>query len=127
KSLLALEALELWSAIGETAFLVSDDRIELFRDGKGVSMRSPKSIGGLIELRGRGIVHRPHLAAGPLHLVVDLVDDLIRMVEEDQLRTDLLGVSLARCPVPRRGTVDSSHQLLLIREAIRELNPATGS
>ena len=90
-------------------------------------MRSPKSIGGLIELRGRGIVHRPHLAMASLHLVVDLVDDLIRMVEEDQLRTELLGVSLARCPVPRRGTVDSSHQLLLIREAIRELNPATGA
>ena len=47
--------------------------------------------------------------------------DLIRMIEEDQLRTELLGVAVARCPVPRRRIVDSGHQKLLIREAIRGL------
>lgn len=121
KSLLALELLDLWEVMGAPAFLVSDDRIDLVAEGKTIAMHAPKAIAGLIELRGRGIVRRPHLAAAPLHLVVDLVDDLIRMIEEDQLQTELLGLTVARCPVPRRGVVDSGHQKLLIREAIRGL------
>ena len=36
----------------------------------------------------------------------------------------LLGVALARCPVPRAGIVDSRHQLLLVREALRALPAA---
>ena len=84
----------------------------------------PKAIEGLIELRGRGIVSRPFAAKAPLHLVVDLVETLERMVEEDALGTTLEGVSVARCPVPRAGKVDSRHQLLLIREALRALAPA---
>jgi hypothetical protein len=59
-----------------------------------------------------------------VHLVVDLVDTLERMVEEDALVTELEGITLARCPVPRAGIVDSRHQVLLIREALRALSPA---
>ena len=46
------------------------------------------------------------------------------MVEEDALSTELLGVRVARAPVPRAGVVDARHQLLLIREAVRALRPA---
>jgi hypothetical protein len=74
-------------------------------------------------LRGRGIVGRPFLARAPLHLVVDLVDSLERMVEEDALTTVLEGVTIARAPVPRAGIVDARHQLMLIREALRALSP----
>jgi serine kinase of HPr protein (carbohydrate metabolism regulator) len=87
-------------------------------------MHAPKAIEGLIELRGRGIVSREHTAKAPLHLVVDLVDTLERMVEEDALVTELEGIAVARCPVPRAGKVDSRHQVLLIREALRALSPA---
>jgi hypothetical protein len=45
------------------------------------------------------------------------------MVEEDALVTTLEGATIARCPVPRAGVVDSRHQLMLIREAVRGLNP----
>ena len=72
------------------------------------------------------IVNRKGLharASAPLHLVVDLVDTLERMVEEDSLVVTLEGITLARCPVPRAGTVDSRHQVLLIREALRALSP----
>jgi serine kinase of HPr protein (carbohydrate metabolism regulator) len=86
-------------------------------------MHAPEAIAGLIELRGRGIVRRPHVGMAPLHLVVDLVETLERMVEEDALLTTLEGVTVARCPVPRAGKVDSRHQLLLIREALRALSP----
>ena len=85
-------------------------------------MHAPANIAGLIELRGRGIVERPFVRKAALHLVVDLIDDVERMVEEDQLVTTLEGVTLARCPVPRAGKVDSRHQLLLIREAVRALS-----
>jgi hypothetical protein len=44
-------------------------------------------------------------------------------VEEDALVTELDGVTVARCPVPRAGIVDSRHQVLLIREALRALSP----
>jgi serine kinase of HPr protein (carbohydrate metabolism regulator) len=120
KSLLALELIDEW---GDEGRLVSDDRIDLEATKTGLVMHAPKAIEGLIELRGRGIVSRPFLTKSPLHLVVDLVETLERMVEEDALVTELQGVTIARCPVPRAGTVDSRHQLLLIREALRALSP----
>ncbi|MBL8600102.1 MAG: aldolase [Devosia sp.] len=123
KSLLALELIDEWEMRGEAAKLVSDDRIDIEATDAGLVMRAPKTIEGLIELRGRGIVSRPFVAHAPLHLVVDLVDALERMVEEDSLVARLEGITLARCPVPRAGIVDSRHQVLLIREALRVLSP----
>lgn len=123
KSLLALELIDEWEARGLSAKLVSDDRIEVEATPKGLVMHAPKAIEGLIELRGRGIVSRPFVAKAPLHLVVDLVDAYERMIEEDELVAELEGVALARCPVPKAGKVDSRHQVLLIREALRALSP----
>jgi len=123
KSLLALELIDEWEARGLDGRLVSDDRIDIEATRTGLVMHAPKAIEGLVELRGRGIVSRPFVARAPLHLVVDLVDALERMVEEDSLVTTLEGVEIARCPVPRAGKVDSRHQLLLIREALRTLSP----
>ena len=127
KSLLALELIDEWENRGLEGRLVSDDRIDIEATRTGLVMRAPKAIEGLIELRGRGIVSRPFVEKAPLNLVVDLVGDLERMVEEDALVTELLGVSIARCPVPRAGKIDSRHQLLLIREALRALTPANAS
>jgi serine kinase of HPr protein (carbohydrate metabolism regulator) len=124
KSLLALELLDEWEARGRDAKLISDDRIDIENaDGKLV-MHAPKAIEGLIELRGRGIVQRPFAATAPLHLVVDLVDTLERMIEEDELTTKLLGVNVPRAPIPRAGVINSRHQEILIREALRALTPA---
>ena len=123
KSLLALELLDAWEARGLTAKLVSDDRVDLAVEKGGLVMLAPKSIEGLVELRGRGIVSRPFTRKAPVHLVVDLVPTLERMVEEDELTTELSGVLLPRCPVPQAGIVDARHQLLLIKEALRALSP----
>jgi len=123
KSLLALELLDAWEARGLAAKLVSDDRIDLVVEKGGLVMLAPKSIEGLVELRGRGIVSRPFTRKAPVHLVVDLVPTLERMVEEDELTTELSGVQLPRCPVPQAGIVDARHQLLLIKEALRALSP----
>lgn len=126
KSLLALALLDQWEARGLSAWLVSDDRVDIVRADGGLTMRAPKVIEGLIELRGRGIVSRPFLAVAPLHLVIDLVDVFERMVEDDALATELLGVPIARAPVPRAGLVDARHQLLLVKEALRALPHPTG-
>ena len=119
KSLLALELIDEWEARGKPAKLVSDDRVDIVASGKALMLKAPKSIEGLAELHGRGIVSRPFVAEAPLHLVIDLVDSLERMVEEDALSTELFGITVARAPVPRNGVIDARHQLLLVREAIR--------
>ena len=121
KSILALDLLNAWEARGLPAKLVSDDRVEVSAEKSGLMMRPPKPIEGLIELRGRGIVSRPFTRKARLHLVVDLVDSLVRMPEEEALSTELCGVTLARCPVPRVGLIDARHQFLLIKEAITVL------
>ena len=121
KSILALQLMDEWEARGLDAKLVSDDRIDIEAGKAGLTMYAPTAIEGLVELRGRGIVSRPFVSKAPVHLVVDMVDTLERMVEEDALETELEGVTLPRCPVPRAGIIDSRHQILLIREAIRAL------
>ncbi len=124
KSLLALSLLERWNARGLKSHLVSDDRVDLAVERGALTMYAPPAIAGLIELRGRGIVARPHAARGRVHLVVDLVAKLERLVEEEDLATELVGLRLPRCPVPRFGVTEIEHQALLVTEALRAL-PAT--
>jgi len=121
KSVLALSLLDRWEGRGLPAFLVSDDRVDLVETGRDISMRAPESLAGLIELRGRGIVKRPHRSLVTLHLVIDLVPDLVRMLEEDAMVTELAGIRLARAPVPSAGVVSVAHQTLLVVEAIAAL------
>ena len=123
KSTLALALLDRWEGRGQAARLVSDDRIDLMADGPGLRMQAPSAIAGLIELRGRGIVARPHLESAPLHLVIDLVDTFERMLEDEALRTDFMGVELARAPVPHSRLISLGHQVLLVAEAISALTP----
>jgi len=121
KSVLALSLLDRWEGRGLPAFLVSDDRVDLVQTGRDLSMRAPESLAGLIELRGRGIVRRPHKSLVTLHLVIDLVPDLVRMLEEDAMVTEISGAHVARAPVPAAGVVSVSHQMLLVIEAIAAL------
>lgn len=121
KSVLALSLLDRWEGRGLPAFLVADDRIELAADRGGLVMHAPKSIVGLVELRGRGIVTRPHRDGVKLHLVIDLVPELVRMLEDDALVTEVGGVVVARAPVPVADSVSVAHQMLLVVEAIAAL------
>ena len=123
KSVLALSLLDRFNDRGEPSFLVSDDRVDLGANGDILTMQAPPRLGGLIELRGRGIVKRPQQAEGRLHLVIDLVEDFARMLEEEEFSTRLLGVTLARAPVPKAGIIGLGHQMLLVKEAIAALSP----
>lgn len=123
KSILALALLDRWDGRGQSAFLVSDDRVDLTAADGQLLMHAPEAIAGLIELRGRGIVERPHRSGVAVHLVIDLVPELVRMVEEDGFVTELLGVVLARAPVPDSRVLGLGHQTLLVVEAIAALVP----
>lgn len=122
KSLLALELIDDFEIRGMTALLVSDDRIDLSMRDSALVMSAPDSIAGLIELRGRGIIKRPFAQTSSLNLVIDLVAEQVRFLEEDALTTKLLGVSVARCPVPHRDRIDGAHQRMLVKEALRALS-----
>lgn len=121
KSVLALALLDRWEGRGLPAFLVSDDRVVLVQTGRHLAMQAPETLAGLIELRGRGIVSRPHRNLVTLGLVIDLVPDMVRMLEEDALETELAGVALARAPVPDASAISLGHQVLLVSEAIAAL------
>lgn len=121
KSVLALSLLDRWEGRGLPAFLVSDDRVELVQTGRELSMRAPETLAGLIELRGRGIVKRPHKSLVTLHLVIDLVPDFVRMLEEDAMVTEISGARVARAPVPAADVASLGHQMLLVIEAMAAL------
>lgn len=121
KSLLALDLLDHYTARGKQAELVADDQVMVSRQGDELRLSPPQSIAGMIELRGRGIVHRPFRAHIVLVLLVDLVPDLARLPHSDAFRDELFGVALARCPVPVRGQTDPTHQRLLVTEALHSL------
>jgi serine kinase of HPr protein (carbohydrate metabolism regulator) len=122
KSVLALSLLDRWALRGLPAFLVSDDRVDLVKTREQIVMQAPDNLAGLIELRGRGIIRRPHQSLVPLHLVIDMVPDLVRMLEEEALTTDIQGVAVPRAPVPVGTVVSLGHQMLLVVEALSALD-----
>lgn len=121
KSLLALDLIEQGRLRGETALLISDDRVLLSVDEDGLVMEAPPTIEGMIELRGRGIITLPYAKSAHVHLVVDLVEDEERLLEESALTTKIHGIFVPRCPVPRRGRIDGLHQRFLVHAALRAL------
>lgn len=63
--------------IAEGASLVADDRVELFvRKGK-LFARAPKTLAGLIEIRGVGIIKLPRKKDAQIALVVNLTNTKI--------------------------------------------------
>src|SRR5690625_3758885 len=54
------------------AELVADDRVEIRRADRHLLLSAPRTIEGLIEARGAGILRLPARAEAPLALLVDL-------------------------------------------------------
>ncbi|RDE09390.1 HPr kinase/phosphorylase [Pelagibacterium lacus] len=126
KSLLAIDLLEQARLRRETALLISDDRVLLSVDEDGLVMEAPDTIEGMIELRGRGIVTLPFTKRAHVHLVVELVEEEERLLEESALSTRMHGIFVPRCPVPRRGRIDGLHQRFLVHAALRALGARLG-
>jgi HPr kinase/phosphorylase len=101
KSRLAWSLLEA-AARGEIRFarLVADDRVALSALNGRLIAAAPKTIEGMIELRGAGIRIVPFERYAVVGLVVDLAAaDAERIPAPAALRTELLGVTLPRLPV----------------------------
>tara|TARA_R110002020_G_scaffold21095_1_gene71618 strand:- start:1944 stop:2402 length:459 start_codon:yes stop_codon:yes gene_type:complete len=122
KSVLALTLLDRWALRGLPALLVSDDRVDLLKTDAQITMRAPDNLAGLIELRGRGIVRRPHQRQVGLHLVIDMVPDMVRMLEDEDFTTDICGLVVPRAPVPYGSVISLGHQMLLVIEALSALD-----
>jgi HPr kinase/phosphorylase len=76
------------------ARLVADDQTELRLVAGALRMSPPRTIAGLIELRGIGILPAPSVGSAVLRLVVDLVPpERLERLPEPQ-RCELLGVSV---------------------------------
>lgn len=102
KSALALSALRRAEGLAIPAALVADDQVFLeVRAGALVAV-APKSIFGLIEVSGAGILTEPAVETAELGLVVDLADPetIPRLPEEASV--ELLGVPLRRIRLPLR-------------------------
>jgi serine kinase of HPr protein (carbohydrate metabolism regulator) len=78
--------------------LVADDRVVLTDDGGRLVASVPDAIAGRMEIRGVGIVRRPHLAFAPLDLVVDLVAaaEAPRLPDADERMVEVGGRLLPR-------------------------------
>lgn len=126
KSLLALDLIEQARLRRETAFLISDDRVLLSTDEDGLVMEPPPTIEGMIELRGRGIITLPYAKAAHVHLVVELVEEEQRLLEESEMTTKIHGIWVPRCPVPMRSRIDGLHQRFLVHAALRALGARIG-
>lgn len=59
--------------IADGARLVADDQVLIAKAGRGLVARAPKTIRGVMEVRGIGILRVPTAASARLKLVVDLV------------------------------------------------------
>lgn len=71
------------------AGLVADDRTDLkVKDGALIAA-PPKTIAGLLEIRGVGIVEMPHIASARIALVVDLSGKVERLPEPKRYQPPL--------------------------------------
>ena len=121
KSLLALALLETAHNLNIGAFLIGDDRLNIFNEAGELIMSGPETLRGKIELSGYGIIDRAFVESAPINLVVDIVSELVRMPEERAMTTSILGINLPRCPVAKNRDIGLTHQRMIVVEAINNL------
>ena len=80
------------------AVLVADDRVALSAEAGRLSAAVPAAIAGQMEVRGLGIVQRPHVSPVLVDLVVDLLplEECPRLPAPDERATTLVGVAVPR-------------------------------
>ncbi len=82
--------------------LVADDRVALTAANGRLVASVPDEIAGLMEIRGQGIVRRPHVSPVVVDLVVDLapVEACPRLpLADEDARTVIAGIALPRVHV----------------------------
>ena len=105
--LLALIAID-----GARNALAADDRVVLAAHHGRLVASAPPELAGLIEVRGQGILRRPHVSPVVIDLVVDLTPpaDCPRLPEPDE-RAEIAGLLLPRLVLPI-GAADGAIRVL---------------
>jgi len=80
------------------AVLVADDRVAVSAEAGRLSAAVPAVIAGQMEVRGLGIVRRPHVSPVLVDLVVDLLplEECPRLPAPEQRMTTLVGIAVPR-------------------------------
>jgi HPr kinase/phosphorylase len=80
------------------AVLVADDQVYISERAGALYAAAPAILAGKLEIRGHGIVTRPHLAEVKISHIVDLVQpqEIARMPEAAELRATAMGVEFPR-------------------------------
>lgn len=80
------------------AVLVADDRVAVSAVAGRLSAAVPAAIAGRLEVRGLGIVHRPHISPVLVDVVVDLLplEECPRLPAPGQRMTTLAGIAVPR-------------------------------
>ena len=99
--------------------LAADDRVALSAHNGRLVAAVPPRLAGLIELRGQGILRRPHVSPVVVDLVVDLVPtaEAERMPEPDE-RAEIAGLSLPRLVLPEGASDGAIRILTALRERL---------
>lgn len=118
KSSLALALLDRTGRRGRHASLVCDDRIRIMRTSGRLVARPLPSLAWLIEIRGLGILRAAQrMDATVIRLVVDLVEQGVRLPEASPATCDILGVALPRLALDR-AFLDHFQQAALIDDSL---------
>ena len=82
--------------------LIADDQVLLAVEHDALIASVPATIAGLLEIRGQGIVSRPHVSPARIRLVVDLLppEACPRLPSADQMTATVEGVALPRLMLP---------------------------
>lgn len=122
KSLLALSLLEYATNTQQSAILVGDDRLEIQTGHKTLQMRAPLELQGKIELWGHGIMEVNFTPCSEVNLILDIVDQGVRMPEDGAFIEQFHGVALPHCPIPSVQKIGFTHQRLLLHAMLMALN-----
>ncbi len=125
KSAFARALVALWQREGAFAAHVADDRTALAAVNGALIARPARSLAGLIEVRGIGIVAVPTLAAVRLTLVADLEAAPERMPDPAERTLSLHGVALPRLSFGACAAEHSAQTLrcLLAAGALTQTDP----
>ena len=112
KSTLAHLLLNNANALGLNAALISDDIVSIKKDKGHIIASAPKSIFGLMEVRGYGLINVKAISSATIHCIIDIEDamKLEQMPDESELTGNILDVIVRRQPVPN----NSFHRMLLL-------------
>lgn len=99
KTALALALLDWCKAANRFGRLVSDDQVLLSRSGARLLAQAPRTIEGLMELRGFGPARMPFERRAILDLVVDLVDAAHAPRFQPRESISLLGIDMAHLAI----------------------------